>query len=225
LHLPVEFEQIEKISDELIKNSGMRNGILNIYLTSTDEPKRETNLLLVVKDEIPYKESDYKKGYKTIISSIRIDSSLSMNSHKTISFLPHILAKREALQRGADDAICLSTEGFVLEGSMSNIFMVKEDTLLTPPVGSGLLPGITRGKILEIAPSVGLKITEKLVNVDFLKSANELFLTSSLMEVMPIVKVDNVLINEGKVGRYAVLLREKYRKLTSGFSGVEVIDL
>ena len=187
--------------------------VLNIYLTATDEANKKTNLIIVVKDEIRYKESDYKKGYTAIISSIRIDSLLSINSHKTLSFLPHILAKKEAKDKGVDEAILLNTDGYVLEGTTRNIFMLKGDKLITPPVGSGILPGITRAKILQFAPSVGLKIEEKLVNVDFLKSSDEVLLTSSLIEVMPVVKVDNTLINNGKIGQYAVILREKYREL------------
>lgn len=211
----VDFEELTKITCELIQNSSVKNGVLNIYLSTTDEENKKMNFIVTVKDGIPYNEDIYKIGYKTIISSVKIDSSLSINSHKTLSFYPHILAKREAVQKGADDAICLNTEGFVLEGSMSNIFMIKGDTLITPPLGSGILPGITRKKILEIAPSVGLKAVEKLVKVDFLKSSDEIFLTTSLMEVMPVVSVDDVLINKEKVGYYSVLLRKKYRDLVN----------
>ncbi|MDD5455126.1 MAG: aminotransferase class IV, partial [Candidatus Ratteibacteria bacterium] len=125
----------------------------------------------------------------------------------------------------------LNTKGFVLETTTRNIFMVKGSKLITPPVDSGILPGITRAKILEIAPTVGLKVEEKLVKPDFLKSCDEVFLTSSLIEVMPIVKMklhnasNNrgakprtqrgawVDIGNGKPGQYAVVLREKYREL------------
>ena len=238
LKLSVNLEQVEQITKKLIKDSSINKGLVNVYLTKTDEEERNTNFIIVVKDEIRYKESDYKKGYTAIISSIRIDSSLSINSHKTLSFLPHILAKKETSQKGADEAILLSTDGFVLEGTTSNIFMIKGDNLITPPVDSGILPGITRAKILQLAPSVGLKPEEKLVhpvrnrsplgdrtempkaipisngvNVDFLKSCDEVFLTSSLIEVMPVVKIDNTPINNGKIGRYAVVLRGKYRKM------------
>ncbi len=95
--------------------------------------------------------------------------------------------------------------------------MIKENKLITPLTGLGILPGITRAKIIQIAPSVGLKVEEELINVDFLKSADEVFLTSSLIEVMPVVKIDNTLINNGKIGKYAVILRERYREMVSGF--------
>jgi len=213
LELSLNFQQVSKITEKLLRNSSLGNGVLNIYLTATDEEKKKTNFIIVVKDEIRYKESNYKKGYTAIISSIRIDSSLSVNAHKTLSFLPHILAKKEASQKGTDEAILLNTDGFVLEGTTRNIFMVKGNTLITPPINSGILPGITRAKILEIAPAVGLKVEEKLVNLDFLKSCDEIFLTSSLIEVMPIVKVDDTLINNGSIGQYAVILRKKYREM------------
>jgi len=267
LKLPVNFEQVAKITEKLTRpvrnksplddrmempkaipiSNGVKNGILNIYLTKTDEKGRGNNFVIVVKDEIRYKESDYKKGYTAIISSVRIDSSLSINSHKTLSFLPHILAKKEAKEKGADEAILLNTDGFVLEGTTRNIFMVKGSKLITPPVKSGILPGITRAKILQIAPTVGLKVEEKLIEPDFLKSCDEVFLTSSLIEVMPVVKLYDtarnrrakppalfkmrdknpepivvlgrtqrgawVNINNGKPGKYAVILRERYREL------------
>jgi len=240
LKLPLNFKQITETTEKLIQDSGIDKGVLNIYLT-------ETNFIIVVKDETRYKESDYKKGYTAIISSVRIDSSLSINSHKTLSFLPHILAKKEAKEKGADEAILLNTDGFVLEGTTRNIFMVKGSKLITPPVKSGILPGITRAKILQIAPTVGLKVEEKLIEPDFLKSCDEVFLTSSLIEVMPVVKLYDtarnrrakppalfkmrdknpepivvlgrtqrgawVNINNGKPGKYAVILRERYREL------------
>ena len=213
LNLPIDFPQVAKITEKLLRDSSLGKGVLNIYLTSTDEADRKTNLVIVVKDENHYKESDYEKGFTAIISSIRIDSSLSINAHKTLSFLPHILAQKEAKEKGADEAILLNTDGFVLESTTRNVFMVKGDKLITPPVGSGILPGITRAKILQIASSVGLKPEEKLVKPDFLKSSDEILLTSSLIEIMPVVKVDNTLINNGKIGRYAVILREKYREM------------
>ena len=227
LKLPLDLKQVSKITKKLIQKSSLTKGLLNIYLTSTDEVGKKTNFIIVVKDEIRYKESDYKKGFTAIISSIRIDSSLHINSHKTLSFLPHILAKKEAKEKGADEAILLNTDGYVIEGTTRNIFMVKGNKLITPPVGSGILPGITRAKILQIAPSVGLKLEEKLVKVDFLKSSDEVLLTSSLIEVMPVVEIDDTLIghyklsakrriNNGKSGRYAVILREKYKELVKG---------
>ena len=250
LNLPLNFEQVAKIIDKLLRDSSLGKGVLNIYLTATDEADRKTNFIITVKDEIRYKESDYKKGFTAIISSIRIDSSLSINSHKTLSFLPHILAKKEVKEKGVDEAILLNTDGFVLEGTTRNIFMVKGDKLITPPIGSGILPGITRAKILQIAPSLGLKVEEKLVKADFLKFSDEVLLTSSLIEVMPVVKVDNTLIGHYKtitpddfsspkgeveikprglsakrriIGQYAVILREKYKELISGFLSKKVV--
>lgn len=213
LKLPVGFEQVTQITKKLIQDSSLEKGVLNIYLTATDEEERETNFIIVVKDEVRYKESDYEKGYTAIISSIRIDSSLATNSHKTLSFLPHILAKKEAKEKGADEAILLDAEGYVLEGTTRNIFMVKGDKLITALVGSGILPGITRAKILQIAPAVGLKVEEKLVDVDFLKSCDEVFLTSSLIGVMSVVRIDETPIGNGKVGKYTVMLRQKYREI------------
>jgi branched-chain amino acid aminotransferase len=213
LDLPLGFEQVADITRKLIQDSSIQKGVINIYLTKTEEENRKTNFLIVVKDEIRYKESDYEKGYTAIISSIRINSSLSINSHKTLSFLYHILAKKEAKEKGADEAILLNTESFVLEGTTRNIFMVKGNKLITPPLGSGILPGITRAKILQIAPSVGLEVEEKLVKQDFLKSSDEVFITSSIIEVMPVVKIDDTLINNGKIGQHAVILREEYREL------------
>ncbi|MBU1631217.1 MAG: aminotransferase class IV, partial [Candidatus Omnitrophica bacterium] len=202
LKLSVNLEQVAEIIKKLISDSSINKGLVNIYLTKTDEEEKNANFIVIVKDEVRYKESDYEKGYTAIISSIRIDSSLSINSHKTLSFLPHILAKKEAKEKGVDEAILLSTDGFVLEGTTRNIFMISGDTLITAPSDSGILPGITRAKILQMAPTVGLKVEEKLVDVDFLKSCDEIFLTSSLIEVMSIIKIENALINRGKIGRY-----------------------
>jgi branched-chain amino acid aminotransferase len=131
---------------------------------------------------------------------------------KTTSFLTHILARVEARQVGCDEGIMLTTEGFLSEGAVSNLFLVKEQTLKTPSEDSGILPGITRGVVTEIAQEEGINLVEGKLFLRELLEADESFLTNSLMEVMPLVEVDGRAVGRGTPGRITERISRRYRE-------------
>lgn len=118
---------------------------------------------------------------------------------KTITLLANVLAVQEAKDRGADEAV-LIRDGQVLEGASSNLFMVVDGTILTPPKGPKLLPGVTRDLVLELAEQNGLPWHEADIPAEQLSSADELWLTSSTREVMPVTRLDDVPVGDGRPG-------------------------
>ena len=135
--------------------------------------------------------SQRRKGIRLTLTTIR---RLSPRSHptqaKTLNYLNNLLAKREVAERGAFDGLMVTTDGYVAECSMSNVFFIKDRTLYTPSLACGVLPGITRGIVLNMAPSLGLQPREGRYRPAFLYEADECFLTGSGIGILPVQAID-----------------------------------
>jgi branched-subunit amino acid aminotransferase/4-amino-4-deoxychorismate lyase len=137
---------------------------------------------------------------------------------KSLNYLDSLLARREAKAAGADEAIVLNEEGFLAEGSMSNIFLVSGNTLHTPSEDSGTLPGITREVVLELALSLGMEAIKRKIALEELLQADEAFFTSSLIEIMPLTHVDEQSIGSGRAGMVTQKLMAAYKRLVEQIS-------
>lgn len=133
-----------------------------------------------------------------------------MPEHKTLNYLPTILGKAAAARRGAYEGLFVRDGRYLMEGTSSSVFLVRGNALQTPPV-AGILPGVTRRVIQQIAESEGLRVVEKATPVAALKKADEVFLTSSVAEVVPITLLDDTSIAGGAPGPITLLLQRKYR--------------
>jgi D-alanine transaminase len=119
---------------------------------------------------------------------------------KTVQLLPNVMAKQKALDEGAFDAIFVSDAGVVREATSSNLFIVRNETLVTHPLTPNILPGITRKVILDICGEIGIPAEERFYDTSELFGAREVFLTGTTTEVLPIVRIDGRSIGDGKVG-------------------------
>ena len=120
------------------------------------------------------------------------------------------MALAEAKRAGAYESIMGNAEGYLVEGSSSNIFVVTAGQLRTPPLADGLLEGITRGRVIEIAAGAGLRVVEEHLLPDDLRRADEAFITSSVRGVMPVVGVDGATVADGRPGRVTRNLMARY---------------
>jgi branched-chain amino acid aminotransferase len=170
-------------------------------------------LLIVAGHYQPYPEEVYQKGFKAVVSSIHRNSGSPLSRLKSANYLDSLLARKEARTAGANEAICLNEKGFLAEASMSNIFLITNGILRTPGQESGILPGITRETILELAPPLGINTLEDNISLDELSQAQEAFLTNSLMEVMPLTEIDGKPIGSGRPGTVTQRLLTAYREL------------
>ncbi len=167
---------------------------------------------MYVKPLEPQNEAMYEKGVAAIIASIRRNPIEALNpAMKTSNLLNNALATREAHAKGAFEAILLNTRGEVAEAAGSNVFIVKGGSLLTPPLSCGLLAGITREITLEIAAATGVPHEERVLYPEDLRTADELFITSSLKELAPIVTLDGKPIGDGRPGPVTKALLAAYR--------------
>ena len=157
-------------------------------------------------------------GMRVIVSSwARIDSrSLPMHAKATANYANSALARIEAVKSGVDEAIMMNMSGMVVEGTAENIFMVKNKILVTPPLTSGALDGITRLTVLSIAEHLGINFQISDISRDELYYADEVFLTGTAAEIKSIGEIDKIIIADGKAGKIATELQNLYYQIVHG---------
>jgi branched-chain amino acid aminotransferase len=152
----------------------------------------------------------YEDGVDVVISSVRRSERFA--GIKTGSLIHQVLARREAKLKGAFEAILLTADRKISDGITSNIYMIRAAKLLTPSHDAGIVEGITRGVVLELGREMGLDVVEGLFDVSEIAQADEMFLTSTTREVVPIARVDGKPVGTGKPGPTTMMLLRAYRK-------------
>lgn len=147
----------------------------------------EPTLMIIAK---PYHPKDFGAGLKLVLSHLRTDEGNPLSGVKQTGISAKILARSEAVDSGADDALMLDMRGNVAEAASSNIFWVRNGRIYTPFLSCGILPGITRSTVIGIAQCRGLSILEGEFCLDELRAAEEVFLTSSTWELAPVLSLD-----------------------------------
>lgn len=163
-----------------------------------------------------YPKTLYKTGMKLALADAVRATGSGVGRHKTLNYLENLLARDAAKRGGFDEALFLDERGFVAECSASNIFWVRRCALFTPGIDMNILAGITRAAVSEIARAAGLKVREGRFRLAELKSADEVFLTNSLMEIMPVCDVAG---NRFKPGAVTRELAAAYRTLVAAECG------
>jgi 4-amino-4-deoxychorismate lyase len=130
---------------------------------------------------------------------------------KSTSYAVNMAAQREAHRRGADDAVFLSAEGLVLEGPTSNVWFLERETLFTPALDLGILAGVTRDSLIQLAGQQGVEVVEGEFALARMAAADEVFTSSSVREVMPVVALDGARVGDGSPGRIAAMLQRALR--------------
>ncbi|MFO7898474.1 MAG: aminotransferase class IV [Planctomycetota bacterium] len=215
-------EPVAAAVGDLIDRNGLGDAYVRVTLTrgehtgalAPDEP-REPTLLVEARELHPYPAELYQRGADVIVSSLAHNSRSPLRAHKTTNYLPSILAKREAAERGALEAVLLDPAGHVCECATSNVFCVRGGALFTPPLDLNILPGITRRRVIELAGAAGTEVREERFTADALRSADEAFVTNSLMEVLPVRSVDGARVSAAP-GPVTRSLRAAYRGLVPG---------
>ncbi|MGC8486998.1 MAG: aminotransferase class IV [Clostridia bacterium] len=171
------------------------------------DPAVPPTILVWCRPAPSWPDDRYAKGISVITLS---DDRWAKCWIKTVNLLPNVLAKEKARRAGADDALFVR-DGMVLESTASNLFIVTGNTLRTAPVTNYILPGVTRASLVELAPTVGLEVKEEPFSVETLKAADEVFLSATGLEVLPITVVDGVRLRDGR-GPAALKLRAVLRE-------------
>lgn len=159
----------------------------------------------------PYPARCYEEGATAIVAPTRQNEGSPLARVKSTSYLNHALAVAAARDAGAEEALLLNNRDELAEGATSNLFAVRGDALLTPPVESGCLPGITRAVVLERASALGLAASLRPFTLADLLAADEAFFTNSLREVMPLVRVGPHAVGSGRPGPVTARIAADYR--------------
>ena len=178
-------------------------GALGISIRRTANPT-----VIIIVDKIAlYPAEVYDRGLHCIISSVSRNHPNTMNPRiKSLNYLNNVLAKSEAHELGADEAIMLGVDGHICECTGDNIFIVRNGELLTPGTWEGILEGVTRGVVMELARKRGISVRETSLVRHDLFIADEVFATGTAAEIVPITQVNKTPIGDGKPGRITKML-------------------
>ena len=169
-------------------------------------------VVIIVKPFQGHPERTFTQGIRVSLVSIRRNHPLALNPMiKSNNLINNALAMQEAIRSDAEEALMRNQSGEIVECSQSNFFLVRDGAVLTPPLAAGLLPGITRELVMELADELGVPAREERLTPDDLRTADEAFITGTTREVTPVVRVDDLVIAGGTPGEISRRLLDCFR--------------
>jgi branched-chain amino acid aminotransferase len=215
-------EELAALCSQALERSGIANAYLRITVSrgvgkGGIDPRHceQPTLSIIVRDLMPYPADAYASGMAAAVLTTRKIAQDALSTQiKSCNYQNNILAKLELNRLGLMEGFLLNREGFVAEGTVSNVFTVKDGILRTPSVSCGCLAGITRQAVLELAErEFGVGVGEARLSVYDLYTADECFITNTLMELIPVVRIDDRTIGPGKPGTVTRRLQQLYQEL------------
>jgi branched-chain amino acid aminotransferase len=220
LEIPMTREAMMEAVEKTVNASGKKDGYIRLVISrgpgslGLDPRKCEPQVIIIVDDISLYPAEVYESGLEIITASTIRNHPNAVNPRiKSLNYLNNILAKIEAIRAGCLEAIMINTKGEVAECTGDNIFVVKRGVLRTPPRDAGILEGVTRNAVLELARAADIPSFEEVLSRHDVYTADECFLTGTAAEVIAVVKVDGRPIGAGKPGPITKLLRERFQRL------------
>ncbi|MFH1645752.1 MAG: branched-chain-amino-acid transaminase [Candidatus Omnitrophota bacterium] len=223
LHIPMSKEQMVKAVCDTLRANALKDAYIRLIVTrgegdlGLDPRKCNGNAtVIIIADTIAlYPEKYYNEGLSIMTVPTTQNLSEALNPQiKSLNYLNNIMAKIEAVNAGCEEAIMLNSKGYVAECTGDNIFIIKDKKLYTPPSYVGILKGITRGIVIEIAKSKRLETNESVFSRHDIYNCDECFLTGTAAEIIPVVKLDGRVIGNGKPGKITLELITGFRKIT-----------
>ncbi|MBI3358920.1 MAG: aminotransferase class IV [Nitrospirae bacterium] len=210
-------EQLEQLLYATLSRNSFCNAMIRITVTRGAREWQESSgeviptLVIFARRFEGYPDKLYKKGIAGCLSTIRRNAKASQDpALKSISFLNNVMARREANALSTQEAILLNPEGFLAEGSVSNLFWVRAGMLYTPGKSVGILEGVTREIVVKLAQKERIPITRGFYRKGALYNADEAFLTNTGYEIMPLTRVDQKKIGTGQPGPITTRLRQLF---------------
>lgn len=222
LEIPYSRGEIAAAIEATLRANHIQDGYIRLVVTrgagtlGLDPNRTSDPQVIVIADYISlYPEEYYQNGLEIItVSTMRNHAAALSPRIKSLNYLNNILAKIEGLQAGCIEALMLNVKGEVAECTGDNIFLVRDGVLLTPPIDAGILEGVTRSAVIELAQQAGIPVREIPLTKHDVYIADECFLTGTAAEVVPVVKVDSRKIGTGVPGPITRQLIERFHALT-----------
>ncbi|MFH1231558.1 MAG: aminotransferase class IV, partial [Planctomycetota bacterium] len=236
-------KSLQTAINRLVQLNNIEHGFVRMAVSSSEEPMRsmkfsssdysttkessnkgsyQTSMIFIETGHVSPEYEKYRRsGGSIIIYPYRRSSETPYYKHKTLAYMENLLARRWAFKRKAIEAIFINTNNYVMEGTRSTIFIVKDRKVFTPSIESNILRGVTRQAVIGLCTKNAIKVREKLLRKEDIFSSDEVFLTSSLMQIMPAInckiKTENntieKIITDGFVGPITRVLQNSYEEL------------
>lgn len=224
LTIPVAPEACAGIIEEAVRRSGLTEAYIRPVVTrgrgdlGIDPRNCPVPTLIIIVDTIRiWSEERYAQGLRMMTAGTPIPHREALSPRvKSLNYLSHILAKMEGVNAGVDEVLMLDAQGWVAEASGMNLFVVRKGVVRTPPAWGGILRGVTRDVVIELAREAGLPVEETVLNRYDVYTADEAFLTGTAAEIAPIRELDGRPIGSGIPGPVTRDLRKRFRALVSG---------
>ena len=221
LEIPMTKDAMSKAIYETLQINGIEDGYVRLIVTrgagtlGLDPNKTSNPQVIIIADKIAlYPEEYYREGLEIVTASTVRTSPAALSPRiKSLNYLNNIMAKLEGTKAGCLEALMLNHKGEVAECTADNIFLVRDKILYTPPRDAGILAGVTRATIIELAAEADYTMRQESLTRHDVYVADEFFLTGTAAEVMPVVKVDDRVIGDGKPGPVTCDLQERFHSL------------
>jgi len=221
LEIPLSPAEMLKAVEDTVKANDKVEGYIRLVVTrgpgnlGLDPRSCQPNVIVIVDDISLYPKELYENGLKIVTASLIRNHPNALNPRiKSLNYLNNILAKIEAIRAGCFEALMLNHKGEVAECTGDNVFIVKKGVLKTPPADAGILEGVTRNLVMELAIKAKISLVETTMTRHDIYTADECFLTGTAAEVIAVTDCDGRTIGTGKQGPITKQLREAFVKLT-----------
>ena len=224
LTVPISRDEMISVTEEAVRRSGLTEAYVRHIVTrgvgdlGLDPRKCLKPSIIIIVDGIRMWPAElYERGLRVITAATPIPQRESLSPRvKSLNYLAHILARIEGINSGADEVLMLDSAGHVAEGSGENIFVVKGGRLRTPPAHAGILKGVTRDVVMELAGEAGYQVREEVLNRYDVYTADEAFFTGTAAEIIGIRELDGRMVGEGRRGPVTTELARRFHALTRG---------
>lgn len=221
LTIPGTKEEMAKAVDDTLAFNGLRDAYIRLVVTRGMGPlglsplKCANPQVIIITDSITmYPQKCYDEGLEIVTASTVRTSPVALSPRiKSLNYLNNIMAKLEGLNAGCDEALMLNHKGEICECTGDNIFLVRDGVIYTPPTDAGILEGITRGAVIDLARENNIPLVEIAQTRHDLYISDECFLTGSAAEVIPVTKLDGRMIGDGKPGPVTLRMIQLFREL------------
>jgi len=229
MQIEVDAAAIELGIEQVLAANGLRDARVRWVMTPGDVPRPGRAIttptpgtsLITATQVRAYPPDLYARGMRVCICPYKQNRLDPLAGHKTLAYLPRLLAMKDAAQRKCNESLWFTTENLLAEGSVCNCFIVKDGTLATPPVETPILPGIVRKVVIELAAGEGMAVEQRPIDINALLAADEVFLTGSVLEIMPVTSIEKHVVGKGRPGEVTEHLRRLYRQQVAKECGLE----
>lgn len=221
INVALDAEAIAEGITALLEANGLEEARVRVVATpgSIPRPGAETQIqtgpttLITATPPSRYPLALYRTGFRVCISPYRQSRLDPVAGHKTLAYLPRLLAMKDAAERRCNESLWFTTDNYLAEGAVCNAFIVKSGAIATPPLDTPVLPGATRHAVIDLANEHGIECEEKAIDIDMLLDADEVFLTGSVLEIMPVTAIEKHQVGRGDPGQVTTRLANLYGEL------------